>query len=182
MRSTLLLVFLFILAPSVWAGYKTIQTKDANGNITFSMQDNKLGLPKGDDGCRTDHFSNSVYFADTHVQLLVEKTVYPSDSKRPPEYRLKMDYQSDAWIFLKQITFSAGGEFFTFKFDDPQRSLDEVCHEWATVKVEPAFLENLAGSPFVFVHLLGRDQALDLCFNDTNRKNLNKFLGESQQP
>jgi hypothetical protein len=66
------------------------------------------------------------------------------------------------------------------KIEDPKRGLDENCHEWATLKVDQAFVEGLAASPFVLVRLQGRDQALDLCFNDTNRKNLNKFLGESQ--
>ena len=181
MPSIAWLLLCFLLALPSWAGYQTLKTSDPQTNTTtFSMRDNKLGIPKKNDGCRTDNLSNSIYFDETHVQLLLEKTIYPEPTQHPAQYRIQMNYQGETWMFLKQINFLAGGETTVFKISESKRSMDDNCREDVTLTVDAAFLDRLATSSLVLIQLVGRDQTIDLCFNDTNRKNVNQFIGDAQ--
>lgn len=177
---TIPLFCFFFGTASTQAAYRTLKTVDPQtGVVTYTMQDNRLGLPKNGDGCRTDNSLNSAFFGGTHVQLLLTKAVDPLRPSQPT-YRMTLDFRSETWAFLSQAYFSVGGETHLFKLGDPKRDLDEDCHEWATVVVSKDFVEGLAAASFVMIRIQGRDHALDLCFNDPNRRNVNQFLGDSQ--
>jgi hypothetical protein len=175
MKYILTVFALLLMFDPAFAGYKTVVDRDKfSGTIIIGMSDNKLGLPKGEEGCRTDNATNGFYFGDTHVQFLAEK-VFPKGVKKGT-LRVCIDFKSTDWLFMKRMQILVDGKPSEFAIGDHHSVVERGCHEWGSFIITPKKLKEIASASSVQIRIIGKDARYDACFNDKNFKNLQTYL------